>query len=237
MAGVLDTLRDQGASIPTLPNFSGADFTTLLIYIGIGIILAIVGVIGVYFILNYLKWNKKFWLFKKVGNEWTIAQVDKGLFQRVGTAGDFWAKWKNLKRTSVKPKKQKRKNEYWFVEGEDGEIREIDSLDFDEGLKKLKCQFVDEDMRLQRLGIQKNLATRLEKQTFWAKYGTTIMLVIFVLVVTVSLVIMFKSMSDNWKVATDTARAIEHMASSVETMAQRLGTVTGGGDLVPAGSG
>jgi hypothetical protein len=63
------------------------------------------------------------------------------------------------------------------------------------------------------------------------------MLVIFVVIVTISMVIMFKEMKGNWEVATQTAQAIEHMASSVETMANRLGIISGGGELIPAGSG
>lgn len=237
MAGLVDTLRESGASIPSLPSFSGAGMQQLLIYVGVGILVAIAGAMGLYFLFNYLKWNKTFVLFKKVGNEWQIASTDKGRFERVGNAGDYWAKWKALKRTSSKPKRQKTKNTYWFAEGEDGEIREIDSLDFDKGLRQIQAHFVDEDMRLQRLGIQKNLASRFEKQSFWAKYGTTIMLIIFVIIVVVALVILFKSMKDNWVVATDTARAIEHMASSVDNMAQRIGGISGGGQLVPAGTG
>lgn len=237
MAGILDTLRDSGASIPQIPSFSGAGMQKLLIYGGVGILLAFVGAFGFYLLYEHYKWNKKFVLCKKVGSEWQIVETDLGRFERVGTAGDYWAKWKKLKRTASKPKKQKRKNEYWFAEGEDGEIREIDSFDFDKGLRQIQAHFVDEDMRLQRLGIQKNLATRFEKQSFWAKYGTTIMMIIFVIIVVVALVILFKSMKDNWVVATDTAKAIEHMASSVDNMAQRIGVISGGGELVPAGSG
>jgi hypothetical protein len=235
--GIADTLRESGASIPSLPSITGAGMQKLVIYVGLGLLLAIAGAIGVYLIVQKLKWNKTFVLFKKVGSDWQIASTDKGMFQRVGTAGDYWAKWRNLKRTSSKPRKQKRKNEYWFAEGEDGEIREIDSFDFDSGLRKINAHFVDEDMRLQRLGIQKNLATRFEKVGFWQKYGTTIMLVIFIVIVVVALVVLFKEMKGNWESATQTAKAIEHMASSVETMANRLGGVSGGGELIPAGSG
>lgn len=237
MGALTDTLRESGANIPKMPNLSGEAMQKLILYVGVGLLLAIAGAIAVYLIVQKLKWNKKFILWRKVGGEWTIAVEDTGMFQRVGTAGDYWAKWRKLKRTCSKPRKQKRKNEFWFAEGEDGEIREIDSFDFDSGLRKINAHFVDEDMRLQRLGIQKNLASRFEKQSFWQKYGTTIMLVIFVVIVTISMVIMFKEMKGNWEVATQTAQAIEHMASSVETMANRLGVVSGGGELIPAGSG
>lgn len=236
MAGLVDTLRESGASIPSLPSFSGAGAQKILIYGGVGFLLAILGAYVVYMIVQYLKWNKTFVLWKKVGGEWQITNTDKGLFQRVGNAGDYWAKWRELKRVCAKPRKQKRKNEYWFAEGEDGEIREVDSFDFDSGLRQIKAHFVDEDMRLQRLGIQKNLATRFEKIGFWQKYGTTIMLVIFVVIVTIALVVMFKEIKANWQVATETAKAIEHMASSVETMANRIGAISGGGQLVPVGS-
>ena len=55
-------------------------------------------------------------------------------------------------------------------------------------------------MRLQRLGIQRIWQQDL-KSRILGKYGTTIMLVIFVVFVTIALVVLFKEMKGNWEVA------------------------------------
>jgi CHASE3 domain sensor protein len=113
-------------------------------------------------------------------------------------------------------------NTFWFYEREDGEWINFELDDIDAQMRKAGAYFVDEDMRLQRLGIAKNLAERLIKETFWQKYGTTIMLVIFCLVVTICLVVLFQKMQGNWQSAKETAVAIEHMASATEQMAKNM---------------
>jgi hypothetical protein len=234
MAGIVETLRESGASIPTIPTISGAGMQKILLYGGIALLFVFAGGLVVYFYYQKYKWNKIFVLWKKVGNQWQITNTDKGRFERVGNAGDYWAKWRSLKRTCSKPRKQWRKNEYWFAEGDDGEIREIDSFDFDKGLRQIQAHFVDEDMRLQRLGIQKNLASRFEKVGFWTKYGATIMMVIFVVITTICLVVLFKELKGLSAQLGESSKATEHMASSIDNMAQRIGIISGGGELVPA---
>ena len=107
MAGIIDTLRDSGASIPSLPSFSGAGMQKLVIYVGVGLILAIAGAIAVYFIVQYFKWNKTFVLFKKVGNDWQIALTDKGMFQSWNSRG-LLGKMESSQKNIIKTKKTKK---------------------------------------------------------------------------------------------------------------------------------
>ena len=91
---------------------------------------------------------------------WSYFRVP-GQFARIGKAGDYWCKLKKFKKTLPRPRRQVEKNTYWFYEREDGEWVNFTLNDFDDGMKKAGAYFVDEDMRLQRLGIQKNLQERL----------------------------------------------------------------------------
>jgi len=213
-------LGDAGISIP---KFSGSAIMMWGIIIIGSILVACSVAFGIYWVFQYLRWNKKVLLFRKVSNRIIPLVNDKAMFERVGMSGDYWLKTKTMKKTLPRPKIEMGKNTYWFYEREDGEWINFELSDIDSQMKKAGVYYVDEDMRLQRLGIQKNLAARLIKESFWQKYGTTIMLIIFVLIVTISLVVLFQKMQGNWTAAAETARAIEHMASAVEQMSQNIG--------------
>lgn len=217
---VSGVLADTGISIPKI-SLSGIGMWA--IYIIGGILVACGVAFGVYYVVQYLKWNKKVTLFRKVANRIIPVSTDKAMFERVGQSGDYWLKTQKLKKTLPRPKIEMGKNTYWFYEREDGEWINFEMADIDAQMKKAGAYYVDEDMRLSRLGIQKNLQARLLKETFWQKYGTTIMLIIFVLIVTIALVVLFQKMQGNWVSAEKTAQAIEHMAVSVSDMARQIG--------------
>jgi len=207
----------------TLPKVSMSSIGMWAIYIIGGILLCVGAVFGVYYLIQYFKWNKKVILFKRVSNRIIPIKTDKAMFERVGQSGDYWLKTKGMKKTLPRPKIEMDRNTFWFFERDDGEFINFELADIDEQMKKAGAYYVEEDMRLSRLGIQKNLQARLIKETFWQKYGATIMLVIFVLLVTICLVVLFQKMTDNWKVASETAKAIEHMAMAVEQMSKNIG--------------
>lgn len=207
-----------------IPSVSLSDIGRISIWIiGAILFLAAAGFFTYWLILK-LKYNKKIILFRKVGNKIVPVMIDKGMFERVGTAGDYWCRTKRMKKILPRPVIQMGKNEFWFYEREDGEWINIGLKDFDADMKKAGVYYVDEDMRLQRLGIQKNLRERFQKVTFWQKYGGLIMNVIFVLVMTVCLVVLFREMKGNWAAATSMATAVRDMAQQVENMYRRVGS-------------
>lgn len=82
---------------------------------------------------------------------------------------------------------------YWIRE--DGEWINYQDANLDEVSRKMGVRFVNEDMRLQRLATERLLEQRLMNKTFWEKWGTVIMTLIFFLVMTICMVIMFYQFS------------------------------------------
>lgn len=210
-----------GGMIPSLT--SSQVMTWVIIIGGIFIFAGFLGFLTYYFWIKF-RYNKKIIVFKKVGTEIIPVMEDKGWLTRVGGAGDTWMKTKSSKKTLPRPKIQMRKNEYWYYEREDGEWINFNLKDFDLEMKKAGISYVDEDMRLQRLGIQKNLEARFQQVSFWQKYGGMIMSLIFILVITVCFVILFKEMKDNWTVGKEMASAVKDMAEQVRNMRVSVGS-------------
>lgn len=199
-----------------LPDFSG-----LASYIGLIIGIVILGLFLAVFaiwLINFIKFNKKIVVFRKVGNAIVPTLRDKAQFARVGNAGDYWCQLRKFKKILPRPRIQMEKNTFWYYERDDGEWINFSLKDFDSEMKKVGCYYVDEDMRLQRLGIQKNLRERFQKVTFWQRYGGMIISILFVLIVAISFIALFKSMEGAWTTAGDMAGAVKEMAIEVRNL-------------------
>lgn len=200
---------DLGGALPTI-NTSGVG--KVLMYSGFGLLVGIV-LIGVfYFVMLHLKFNKKIVLFRMVGNVVTPTNNFVACFERISLTGDYWCKVKKVNKVLPRPKIAMGKDTYWFYEREDGEWINFRLNDIDEQMKKASVYYLDEDMRLQRIGIQKYLELRYKKVSFWDKYGQTIMWLLFVVIVTVVLIVLLQKFDG-------LADKIGTLASSVNNMA------------------
>jgi len=202
--------------LPSKASLSSFAFIFLII-----ILVVVLLTVLVLYILNQIKYNQKVVLFRKIGNQAIPAFSDRAIVERVGRGGDYWFRTKNSKKILPRPKIQMSKNLYWFFERSDGEWINFSLTDIDEQMKTAKAFYVDEDMRLQRLGIQKNLDLRFKKITFWDKYGGMIVTVIYLLIVTICLIMLFNKMEESWSLASEMASAVRDMAVVVKNLQVR----------------
>lgn len=194
------------------------------------VLLAIIGLIA------FLWWRMKVfsqrvYIFGKIGNKVSLKFIDKARYLPVGTAGDRLFVLAKLKKHLPPPTIQTGKNLWFYYEREDLEYINVGLEDLDEVHRKLGVKFVDTDMRMSRVGVQRILRDRLQKQSFWAKYGQTMMGIIFVVFVMIALVVLFSQLKDVSIALTETAGAVNSMASSVNQFYQ-----TKEGSLAPAGT-
>jgi hypothetical protein len=183
-------------------NLGGSISTFGGIALVIGIVIAILGLIGIVVYINFVKrqYYLRIHLFKLVGNVPTRVAIHCAKPVPFGMAGDkLWrvapnkALQKAFKIIKWLPvgKIQTASNEFWYYEREDGEWINFSFRDLNVLSKEMGIRFVQEDMRLQRLATERLLEQRLMNKDFWEKWGTTIMMVIVFLVVAVCMVIIF----------------------------------------------
>jgi len=216
-----DMMQQAGMNLPQI-NVSAVG--NWIVIIGIAVFIAALLGLGIFALIMFLKYNKIIRLFKKIGSSIQLVGSDKGMFERISVAGDYWLRTRKFKKVLARPKLQMTKNEYWYYEREDGEWMNFVIDDIDELLKEASVKYIDEDMRLQRLGIQKNLEKRYAKTSFWDKYGNAIMGIGFVLLVTICLIILFNKLDDLVKTFPQAAEAIAKMADAVNNIATRQGS-------------
>ena len=174
-----------------LGNFSASSLGTIVLVFLIALI--VIGLIGWLFYVWYKKrlYNETVWILGNVGNTPQIKRIDKARFIKIGNAGDKLFHLAKMKRYLVPPTLQSGNHLWIFWEREDGELINVSYSDVDFQQKKMNLAFVDADMRMQRLGIEKNLEARLQKQSMWEKYGALIVNIVFLVLVTVCLVVLF----------------------------------------------
>lgn len=179
-----------------LPSVSGSQILGIVQIIAIVLVVAVaLGAVVILVVLR-LKYNQVILLFKKVGHQTIKIGEDRASFERIGHGGDYWCRTRKFKKVIPRPRKQMGPNTYWFYEREDGEWVNFVLGDLDEEMKQGKATYLDEDMRLQRLGIQKNLAAEFQKIGFWQKFGGLIINALYILIVTVCLIVLFNKLGD-----------------------------------------
>lgn len=221
-----------------LSNFSFGGMgtvATVMMWIFISLIVVGIFVAIIVWIVYKRTYNQNIYIYKMLGNKPALTFVDKAKVVRMGSVGDTLFQLRKMKKFIAPPTIQISPNTWWYWQRPDGELINFTLGDIDEQMRKAGVQYVDTDMRMQRLGIEKNLRDRFEKIGFWQKYGATIMGLIFVIMVTISLVVLFSQLRDVSKALQGTAGAIQSMAESVNKFYN--GTIGGGANpsgLVPA---
>lgn len=178
-----------------VPSIDTGTITTALIYIGVGVLVIIGLAVFFYFYMNKKRFNKKYHIFRSINNKPEWIETVAVAFERVGMAGDYWAR--TIKgQITPRPKTEIKKNEYFMFEKEDGELINFGLEDINELLKQAKSKFVDEDMRLSRISIQKILKERLDKKSWWDTYGQYVFTAVLGIILVVSVVIVFNKLSE-----------------------------------------
>jgi len=181
---------DMGMSMGTMGSIA----------IIIAIAIVILGLVG--FLVYWRSVKKAYWIkihvFRLIGNIPTRVAIYDAKEVPFGMAGDkLWKvapsgmfKFKTIKWLPV-GKIQSAPREFWYYIREDQEWINFALSDLNKISKEAGIRFVQEDMRLQRLATERLLEQRLMNKTFWEKWGTVIMTVIFFLVIAVCMVIIF----------------------------------------------
>lgn len=231
MATAQERMSDMLGSTFGVFNFSSVGSVMKWILFSILIAVLIAGGIGWWYYNR--KYKHLIVVWGKIGNEVKIKWQSKAREFPIGQVGDMLFFLRQKKRLIPCPTLQVAPNIWYYWEREDGELINITLEDLDEKQRRMGIKFIDSDMRMQRLGIEKNLQFRLQKGTFWEKYGQMIVNIVFYVLVTMMIIIIF----------TQLTKVSQSLNTAVETAGQVLEKVQGvkGGtplpqEILPSGS-
>lgn len=163
----------------------------LLVLIFVGILIC-----GLVVLLVWIWIDKKRYIYlipltKKIGSQVIKVGTFKARPFPIGRAGDRLWYVRKAKKYLAPATLQTGQNEYTHHEREDGEWINIAYEDIDEKMRQMNVKFIHQDMRSNRLATDRLLEQRLLKKKFWEQWGTTIMTIIFFLVITIAMVVIF----------------------------------------------
>ena len=162
----------------------------------------------------------------------------------VGKAGDKLLYVRKAKRWQL-PSLRSGQNEWHFWERAlDREWINIQVEDVDVNMQKMKIKFIDGDVRMQRLGIEKVLKDRHQKKRDWGQIIANITYIVFFILIFIALVVLFSRMTGVAEAQTKSAEAITKMAGSIDKFYEErtsdglspADVDRGGGVLIPSDS-
>ena len=231
-----------GTEIPVnLPSFSGEGLSgTVIGLIALIIFVIVGGIIGLY-LMNRLKvYNKRIVVFENIaGKGYQLVYKDRARLVRLGDGGEelLYLRKKKLYRAAYGRKMGK--NTYWFAIGQDGYWYNIVLGDVDAKMGMLDIEPIDRDMRYMHVAIRKNIADRYSDKSFMDKYGTQIMLAVFLIIIIIGmgyLISKIAKISDgagaSVTASAEVVKASERLISSLDNICTR-----GGSSIVPVGEG
>lgn len=166
--------------------------------IGNALLLFFIAVV-VFALIGYLIWwriqKKRYFikipLFKLIGNVPTRIRFYKAKIFPIGKAGDQLWYVGGIKKFIPPATIQSAPNEYWHWEREDGEWINFSLSDLDYIQKKAGVKYIHQDMRSQRIATSNLLEQRLINKGFWDKYKDMITHLVFYIIVTLMLIVIF----------------------------------------------
>lgn len=145
-------------------------FSAITWFIVFVLFVVLVGILA-YFLVMWLKFNKKIVLFKKVGGQPRKIGRDKARVMKMGRGGDTIFYLRKHKKYLPTPQIETGAGEYWYWVREDGVWINIGMEDVDEKQRQVNAHFLDKEMRYARVALERNLRERYETRGFWEKYG------------------------------------------------------------------
>lgn len=191
------------------------------------IIAVIIGLVGflIWWRLDRKKYNIRIPLYTLVGNKPTRIGTYKAKQVPMGKAGDKLWYVRKLRKYIPPAIIQSAPNEFWHWIRADGEWVNFNMANLDQQLQKAGVEYIQQDMRLQRLATDRLLEQRLLQKGFWEKWGIVIGYALFFLVISIAMVIIFYQFSG----------VVEKMGSLIERVDQILQRESKqGGELIPA---
>ena len=191
MADVSSDLIGQAKGL--IPNISLAGIGNFMFWAAVFVVFLLIvgGAVGwwVYSYIQKKKFNKKIVLWQDVDGRPKIIARDKACESKIGTGGDTVFFLKKYKKIVPRYNIQTGDNTYWVYIKADGEFVNIGLEDIDLHMREAKVGWNDNELKYARASLQAINRDRFEKpQGFWAKYGNTIMNIIFTVIIGIMIV-------------------------------------------------
>jgi len=184
---VIDQIKGYipSISLKGVTSFAMIAIITLLVVIVVGSIFAW----WAFSYINKKKFYIKIQLFEKINGRYRPTRVLKAMELTYSDTGEKAIFIKDLKRYRAKPTAQMGENTYWLALDDENNLVNIEMQDIDFLMREMNVETTETESRANRIAFQKALGDRLKtKESFWAKYGDTIMKIVYIVLISIAIV-------------------------------------------------
>lgn len=226
----LPTLEDLGISFGGFGNI----VNVISIFLVLILFIVVLGVVS-YFVIMYFMFNKRIIIWEKIGNTIQITKRDKARDIKLSPSGDYVTYLKKRRIYIPYATLQTGKRTYFYYLKPDGDLMPFTLTDIDELLGKAGVHFVHPEVRMAYREMEDALKLRLQKTSFWAKYGGQIMFIGLILVTGIMMwLVMDKWIDLSASVTNSVNVAKEVMELAKEVLVSVDNIKTGGSGIQPA---
>jgi len=225
---------DVGVSIPSLIDKSFS-FYLLITLVVVGVFLVLALVLYMWYMTKI--YNKKIVVFENIaGKGWVKSGTDSARLIKVGNGGEEILYLRKRKVYRAAYGRKMGKNEFWFAIGQDGYWYNFILGDLDAKMGMLDIEPIDRDMRYMHVAIRKNAEERYRKIGFMEKYGTMILLGIYMIGFFIGTWFLLDQLGE---IASQLISSLDANQKVVETLSNIVGQLdiinNGGSGIIPAG--
>lgn len=206
----------------SMPKFNFGLIGIFIIILIAFVVFAGLLALAIYLFIRAKQFKYRIHVFAKINNRFQRLIIDKARIMKINPFGDKVMYLSKSKRHLPMPVLQMGKNEFWYGLRGDGELINIDIEDLDEKAKRLNIHFVDTDMRMARIGLERHFQDIFKKTPEWKKLlmGLAIGVIIFIMVV--SNILMFSQFGKLAEKFDKSAQSVSELAVSVGQVASGL---------------
>jgi hypothetical protein len=171
-------------------SLTGVTHWAMIAIITVLILLIVAGgfALWAYSYIMKKKFNITIQLFEKVNGKYRPTKKVKAMELNYSDSGEKAIFIKELKRYRAKPTAQMGERVYWLALDNENSLVNIEMQDVDFVLREMKVETTETESRANRIAFQKALGDRMKKkESFWDKYGKTVMNIIFIILVTLAI--------------------------------------------------
>jgi len=217
-----------------IPEFDlaqmGGVFT---IFVLIALFLILVGV-GTFFLVRYLKFNKKIVILEDVQGSDDLEPIgkDKAMLVKVAKSGMEVLYLRKRKVYKGAYGKRMGKNTYYFAIGPDGYWYNVTLGSLTDGMKKVAIKPTPVNMRYQNEALQEIIKERYDKVTFWQKYGGVVAFTILIVLFGIMAYLMFDKFLETASLTNQNLEIIQQIQETTKQIIGGLDSLKASGGLV-----
>jgi len=220
-----------------VPDFNIGSFGSVVLWFVVAMIVLIIVGVGTYFLIRYLKFNKKVIIMEDVQGSDDLEPIgrDKAMLVKVARSGMEVLYLRKKKTYKGAYGKRMGKNTYYFAIGPDGYWYNITLGSLEKGMTKVGIKPTPVNMRYQNEALQEIIKQRYTDTSWIQKYGPMLAFVTLIVIFGVMAYLLMDKFADVGGLTNSNLEVVKEVQIETKKIISALDTLKFGGGYATNG--